>query len=147
VSRIEPAKVALVTGAGRGIGKAIAEHMAGLGYSIAVHGRREDGPSEYGEGTTLTAVAEEIADQHGVDARSFRADLTYHRQSAALVTEVENSLGPIDVAVLNAGGDIGAEGGKPPQNDCILIAPRDVRTVSGLLSARRAGRHGNCGHT
>ena len=43
-------KVALVTGAGRGLGRVMAEHLASLGCFVSVHGRREEGPSEYGEG-------------------------------------------------------------------------------------------------
>jgi len=34
--------------------------LAALGADIAIHGMREDGPAEYGEGTTLTAVAREV---------------------------------------------------------------------------------------
>ena len=59
-------KVALVTGAGRGLGRAFAERLASLGADVAMHGMRENGPAEYGEGTTLTAVAEAVAAEHGV---------------------------------------------------------------------------------
>ena len=55
-------KTALVTGAGRGLGRAFAERLAALGCSVGVHGMREHGPAEYGEGTTLTDTAQEIAD-------------------------------------------------------------------------------------
>jgi NAD(P)-dependent dehydrogenase (short-subunit alcohol dehydrogenase family) len=49
-------KVALVTGAGRGLGRAFAEKLAAMGADVAIHGMRENGPAEYGEGSTLTAV-------------------------------------------------------------------------------------------
>ena len=42
-------KVALVTGAGRGLGRAFAERLASLGADVAVHGMRENGPAESGE--------------------------------------------------------------------------------------------------
>jgi len=54
-------KVALVTGAGRGLGRAFAERLASLGADVAIHGMRENGPAEYGEGSTLTAVAADVA--------------------------------------------------------------------------------------
>jgi NAD(P)-dependent dehydrogenase (short-subunit alcohol dehydrogenase family) len=59
-------QVALVTGAGRGLGRAFAERLAGLGCHIAVHGMREHGPSEYGGGQTLSDVARTIAEAHRV---------------------------------------------------------------------------------
>ena len=59
-------KTALVTGAGRGLGRAFAERLAALGCAVGIHGMREQGPAEYGEGTTLTDTAKQIAEQFGV---------------------------------------------------------------------------------
>ncbi len=69
-------KLALVTGAGRGLGRAFAERLAALGCAVVVHGMREHGPAEYGEGTTLTDTARQIADQFGVRTLSVLGDLT-----------------------------------------------------------------------
>src|SRR5688572_8429947 len=122
-------QVALVTGAGRGLGRAFAERLAGLGAAIGVHGMREHGPAEYGEGTTLTATAAEIASAHGIRTCRVLGDLTEAAQVALVVRAVEAELGPIDVLVHNAGGDIAAAGGKPDPNDAVMIKELDVRAV------------------
>ena len=128
-TRLLAGEIALVTGAGRGLGRAFAERLAGLGADIGVHGMREEGPAEYGEGTTLSATAAEIARTHGV--RTFRAlgDLTDGAQVADVVRRVEAELGPIDLLVHNAGGDIAAAGGRPDPNDTVMIKEADVRAV------------------
>jgi 3-oxoacyl-[acyl-carrier protein] reductase len=122
-------RVALVTGAGRGLGRAFAETLSKLGASIAVHGMREDGPAEYGEGTTLTATAKEIGEAHGVRTVRLLGDLTRGDEVARIVSEAEVALGPIDILVHNAGGDIAAAGGKPNPNDTVFIKEEDVRAV------------------
>jgi 3-oxoacyl-[acyl-carrier protein] reductase len=122
-------RVALVTGAGRGLGRAFAERLAGQGAAIGVHGMREEGPAEYGEGTTLTATAAAIAEAHGVRTCRVLGDLTDAAQVADVVARVEAALGPIDVLVHNAGGDIAAAGGKPDPNDAVMIKEADVRAV------------------
>ena len=122
-------QVALVTGAGRGLGRAFAETLAKLGCDIAVHGMREDGTAEYGEGTTLTQTAREIGRDHGVRTLRLLGDLTRPEDVARVVAEAERGLGPIDILVHNAGGDIAHAGGKPDPNDCVFIKEIDVRAV------------------
>jgi 3-oxoacyl-[acyl-carrier protein] reductase len=90
---------------------------------------REEGPAEYGEGTTLTATAQEIGRQAGVPTLRVQADLTQSDQIDAVVQAVEAGLGPIDILVHNAGGDIAAAGGKPNPNDAVLVKEVDVRSV------------------
>ncbi len=127
--RLLEGQVALVTGAGRGLGRAFAERLAALGCNIGVHGMREAGPSEYGEGTTLTETAAEIAKEFGVKTIRVLGDLTNGEQVARVVATVTKELGPIDVLVHSAGGDIGAAGGKPNPNDTVMISEADIRCV------------------
>ena len=128
-ARILEGKTALVTGSGRGLGRAFSERLAALGCNIGVHGMREHGPSEYGEGTTLTDTAREIGEQFGVKTVRVLGDLTKPDDVELVVKTVENELGPIDILVHNAGGDIAAVGGKPDPNDAVMIKPEDVRSV------------------
>lgn len=122
-------QVALVTGAGRGLGRAFAERLAALGCHVAVHGMREHGPSEFGGTETLTDVARTIAEKHGVRTVKILGDLTLASDVDKLVRAAERELGPIDILVHNAGGDIAAAGGKPDPNDVVNIKAEDVRAV------------------
>ena len=127
--RLLEGKVALVTGAGRGLGRGFAEHLAALGCRVGVHGMRENGPAEYGEGTTLTQTAFDIAAAHNTRTCRLLGDLTNAADVQRVVAETCSELGPIDILVHNAGGDIAAAGGKPNPNDCVHIKLEDVRAV------------------
>lgn len=129
MARLLEGQVALVTGAGRGLGRSFAEHLAALGCAIGVHGLREHGPAEYGEGTTLTETAREIAEKYGVRTVRVLGDLTQSDDVVRIVQTVESELGPLDILVHNAGGDIAAAGGKPNPNDAVFIKEVDVRSV------------------
>lgn len=122
-------RTALVTGAGRGLGRAFACRLAAMGAAVGVHGMREHGPAEYGEGTTLTETAEEIGREFNSTAISVRGDLTLTADVERVVSEVTDKLGPIEILVHNAGGDIAAAGGKPDPNDAVGVKEVDVRSV------------------
>lgn len=136
-------RTALITGSGRGLGRAFAETLACLGCDVGIHGMRENGPAEYGEGTTLTETAREVGEQYGVRAVRVLGDLTENDQVGRIIQEVTDTLGPIDILVHNAGGDIAAKGGKPNPNDAVMIKEEDVRSVMdrNLLSTIFVNQH------
>jgi 3-oxoacyl-[acyl-carrier protein] reductase len=86
--------VALVTGASRGIGAAIAEALARDGFDVAVG----YGSDAVGAERTVAAVT-----AHGRAAVALKADVSDEQQAGALVDASEAQLGPLDVVVLNAG--------------------------------------------
>ncbi|HEY1933885.1 MAG TPA: SDR family oxidoreductase [Acetobacteraceae bacterium] len=127
--RLLEGQVALVTGAGRGLGRAFAATLARLGCSVCLHGMREHGPAEFGEGTTLTETAREVGAQYNVATHPVLGDLTQMDHVERVVGTVVDHLGPIDILVHNAGGDIAAAGGKPEPNDAVFIPEIDVRAM------------------
>lgn len=140
-------KVALVTGGGRGLGRGFAERLAALGASIALHGRRELGPAEYGEGISLTRTAQEISERHNVSTIRVIADLSQPDQVDVAVDEVIKHFGRIDILVHNAGGDIAANGGKADPNDAVMVKDDDARAIlennlqSTILICQRVARN------
>jgi 3-hydroxybutyrate dehydrogenase len=86
-------RIALVTGAGRGIGRATAIALAAVGTPVVAAARSAD---------ELDDVVSEIAAAGG-EAAAIACDLTNRAQSTALVDRAASVFGPIDVLVNNAG--------------------------------------------
>lgn len=122
-------QVALVTGSGRGLGRAIAERLAEGGADIAIHDITNEAPAEFGEARDLAEVADQIGKKHGVRVVSVTGNIADETQVAAMVRKIESALGPIGILVNNAGGDIAARGGKPKPNDALNIPMEDVRAM------------------
>jgi 3-oxoacyl-[acyl-carrier protein] reductase len=83
-------RVALVTGSTRGIGRAIAESLAGAGAKVAVVGRDAE-------------RAKEAASAISPEARGYACDVGDSAAVAALVETVEKDFGGVDILVNNAG--------------------------------------------
>lgn len=87
-------KTALVTGASRGIGRAVAVRLARMGYDVAVcYHTAEDRAKE---------LVEQLRAQ-GHNAASFNCDVSDERAVAAMAAAVRDQLGEVSVVVNNAG--------------------------------------------
>jgi gluconate 5-dehydrogenase len=106
-------QVAVVTGAGRGIGAAIAEKLSKMGAAVVLCGRKR---------TALESTARAMQ-QAGGKAEAVTCDVTNLPSVEAVAKRVEASFGRVDILVNNAG--IGGFGGPlhqlPPESwDAIL---------------------------
>lgn len=87
-------KTAVVTGASRGIGKAIALKLAGLGANIVVNDVRIDNQVE-----DLVKEIESL----GVRALAIQADVSVYKEVEALIAQTRDELGTVDILINNAG--------------------------------------------
>lgn len=87
-------QVALVTGGGTGIGKAIAEEFLAEGASVVITGRRED---------VLEATVEEMGGRDGAPIAACPGDVAQAADIEAAVQFTEEKFGKLTIAVANAG--------------------------------------------
>ncbi len=125
--------VALVTGASRGIGRAIAIELGARGYIVAVNYRSDD-----------AAAAETVA-AAGQGARAFKADVSDPAAVAAMFTALD-AMGPLGVLVCNAGitRDTLLGASTPADFDAVIATNLGgvvacCREASKRMMARRAG--------
>ncbi len=87
-------RIALVTGSGRGIGRAVAFALAKRGAAIAINYSRSE--------TAAQETAERII-SCGVDFRNFQADVSNSDEVRGLFQRIKSDLGPVSILVNNAG--------------------------------------------
>ena len=131
-------QVALVTGAGGGLGRAFALALARAGAQVALTAR------------TAEALAEtaELVERSGGRALAIPGDVTAPHDVTRVVSTGESQLGPIDILVNNAGtmGPVGYDWRADPEDWWrtfevnVLGSFRCAREVLARMVARRRGR-------
>jgi NAD(P)-dependent dehydrogenase (short-subunit alcohol dehydrogenase family) len=109
MSQLLRGKVALVTGASRGIGRAIAQRLASEGATVVVTARSLDSPASSlrfaGDrvvaGTLLETV--DLIEKAGGKAIAIAADLENPEQRGGLIAKAVGAAGRLDILVNNAG--------------------------------------------
>ena len=128
-------RVALVTGAGRRLGQAMARALAGRGMTLAIH--------HHASSEGARALRDEVTAAGG-RAECFAADLTDARAARALPVRVADALGRLDVLVNSAAVmyRLGLEETTPEQYDTVFDL--NLRSVffctQGAAPALRAAR-------
>lgn len=127
-------QVVVVTGAGRGLGRAHARQLADLGAAVVVNdaGRARDGAPE---GSAADEVVAEILAAGGRAVASAH-DVTDSTQVDAMIALAQDQLGGFDAVISNAG--FLRDGTLAKLSDEDIRSVVDVHLVGGLLVARAA---------
>lgn len=121
-------KRAVVTGAGRGIGRAIAEALAAVGTEVLIH---------YHTSKEKAEQVVEIIQANGGKAWTAGADLTDSAAAKSLFAKVEDRWGTLDILVNNA-GDLGQRSKIEDLSDELIEAVLRVNIHTALYSSRAA---------
>lgn len=136
-------RVALVTGAGRGLGAALARMLAADGFCLALHCHCSRGEAQ--------ALAADLR-QAGADSAVFGADLADELQAWEMIHAVADRFGRLDILVNNAGvyaardlADLGTHAWREGLDSTATAAFFTTRAALPLLRLSPAGRVINIG--
>jgi len=122
-------KVALVTGASRGIGLAIAKGLAAIGAKISICAR---------DSGKLVAAAADL-ERHGITVLAVPADVSRAADIAPLIQKTEQSLGSIEILVNNAGIGVFGPVQEAAEKDWDAVLDTNLKSVFLLTRAVAPG--------
>jgi 3-oxoacyl-[acyl-carrier protein] reductase len=131
-------KVALVTGAARGIGQAHAVRLAQLGADVAVNDINLESFKEFDETIDADSIAALVA-SHGVKCKGFQANVCVEDEAKRMVDDVVAEFGRLDILINNAGGIAG----KPANSFASSVSLEDItntmdRNLMGTIFCSQA---------
>lgn len=136
-------RVALVTGAGRGLGRAYALRLARLGADVVINDIRLDAAKEFDEALSAATVMDECK-AFGVRSIGIVADVGKKAEVDAMVARTVAELGSLDILVCNAGGQLRpatdgrADAATMPEDDVRFLL--DVNLMSTIFCCQAAAR-------
>lgn len=135
-------KVALITGAGRGLGRAYALHLARLGADVVINDVNLQAAQEFHEALTADTVMGEV-EALGRRSRGFELDVTDEDAVTEMVHAIVTDFGRLDILVNNAGGALHA----PADTSASSVALdyyryiMDLNLTSAILCCQAASVH------
>lgn len=118
-------RVALVTGGSRGIGFAVARTLASMGARVAICGRN----------SARLEQAKLEMERAGVKCLALAADVSRAEDVSALVKNTENSLGPVEILVNNAGIGYFSPAHEAPEETWDAVLNTNLKSVFLLSKA------------
>ena len=143
-------KVALITGSGRGLGRAYAVRLAELGADIVINDIRLDSAGEFGEELTAESVMAEV-EACGTRSLGIECSVADREAVHVMVERIISEFGKLDILICNAGGLAGevfeSFASSVSEEDLRATLDRNLmgtiyccQSASGPMKERRSGK-------